>query len=480
MNGFFHSVTLDSARCKGCINCIKRCPTEAIRVRNGKAYIISERCIDCGECIRVCPHHAKKAASDPLDTMNRFKWKIALPAPALYGQFNNLDNIDKVLTALKRIGFDGIFEVSRAAELISDCTRRLMNAGMLARPVISSACPAVTRLIRVRFPNLCRNVLPLLPPVELAARMAKKEAAAATGLPAEQIGAFFISPCPAKVTYARSPIGITGSAVDAVVAISDVYPKIESIIRHMDEPEPLSQCGIIGVGWAGSGGEAAALLDEKFLAADGIENVIKVLEEVEDEKLSELDFIELDACSGGCVGGVLTVENPYVAKARIQRLRKYLPVSCNRLQGEVPAGAMWTVPLEYLPVMTLGSDVSSAMKKMMEIDALCEQMPGLDCGSCGAPSCRAFAEDVVRGDAQKGDCVFIMRDRIHRLVDELSELEGYVPPPFRRAEELPAGGQAANAPAQNRGGAGNTGEKPSSGRGVKACGGDGSKGRGHG
>ena len=129
MERFFHSVTLDSDRCMGCTNCIKRCPTEAIRVREGKACIISERCIDCGECIRVCPHHAKRAQYDPLSVIHAFDYKIALPAPTLYGQFNNLDDIDIVLTGLKRLGFDDVFEVSRAAELISEATRRLMPAG---------------------------------------------------------------------------------------------------------------------------------------------------------------------------------------------------------------------------------------------------------------------------------------------------------------------------------------------------------------
>ena len=84
----------------------------------------------------------------------------------------------------------------------------------------------------------------------------------------------------------------------------------------------------------GQAGESAALLKDRYLAADGIENVIKVLEELEDEKLNDLEFIELNACSGGCVGGPLTVENPFVAKARLQRLRKYMPVSCNHLEYE--------------------------------------------------------------------------------------------------------------------------------------------------
>ena len=73
MNTFFHSVRLDREKCKGCINCIKRCPTEAIRVRDGKAMIIPERCIDCGECIRVCTHHAKKATYDHLDVLRQYE-----------------------------------------------------------------------------------------------------------------------------------------------------------------------------------------------------------------------------------------------------------------------------------------------------------------------------------------------------------------------------------------------------------------------
>jgi Iron only hydrogenase large subunit, C-terminal domain./Putative Fe-S cluster. len=265
--------------------------------------------------------------------------------------------------------------------------------------------------------------------------MARREAVKKTGLKANEIGIFFISPCPAKVTYVRTPLGTRKSEINYVLAISDIYPKIAGIIKHMDDPEPLSHSGIIGVGWAGSGGEASALLKEQYLAADGIENVIQVLEEVEDEKLSEVDFIELNACSGGCVGGVLTVENPYIAKARLQRLRKYLPVSRNHVDGEVPASVMWTLPLEYIPVLKLDNDVSVAMKKLMAIDTLLKEMPGLDCGSCGAPSCRAFCEDVIRGMADKGDCIFKLRERINKLVDELSLLEGYLPPPFRKPDQ---------------------------------------------
>ena len=111
-NNYFHTVFLDAEKCKGCVTCMKRCPTEAIRVRNGKASVFYDRCIGCGECVRLCPSHAKLASYDSFDTINDFKYKIALPAPSLYGQFNNLTDVNYVLNGLLALGFDEVFEVA--------------------------------------------------------------------------------------------------------------------------------------------------------------------------------------------------------------------------------------------------------------------------------------------------------------------------------------------------------------------------------
>ena len=409
MEQFFHSVMLDKELCKGCINCIKRCPTEAIRVRGGKAQITAERCIDCGECIRICPHHAKKAIYDKLPVLEHFRYTIALPAPSLYGQFNNLEDVDIVLNALLKMGFDQVFEVAKAAELVSDISRRIMSEGRVEKPVISSACPTVVRLIRVRFPELIDHVLPLNAPIDVAAKLARREALEQhPELKPEDIGVIFISPCPAKVTAVKMPLVSEKSDIDAVVAISDVYPKLISYMEDVDsrpeEMEELSSAGKIGVSWASSGGEAAALLGDNYLAADGIENVIKVLEDLEDDKFTDLDFVELNACSGGCVGGVLTVENPYVAKARLKKLRKYLPVAMNHAESLIPE-IQWDKELEYASVLSLDDYYQAALHKMNELERIAVDLPGLDCGSCGAPSCRALAEDVVRGLAKESDCI---------------------------------------------------------------------------
>ena len=393
-----HTVTLDADKCKGCINCMKRCPTEAIRVRDGKAKIIYDRCIGCGECVRTCSHHAKKVVYDGFDIIRNYRYKIVLPAPSLYGQFNHLDNVNYVLEGLLAIGFDEVFEVSRGAELVSEATRRYLEKTNI-RPVISSACPAVVELILIRFHNLKQNLLPLAAPVDVAARLAREGAVRRLGLKPEEIGVFFVSPCPAKVFALKCGLGADPGNIDGVLAQSEVYFHLLDAMKEIKNPRELSTSGIMGIGWASSGGEAAGVLKEKYLAADGIENCISVLEEIEVDIIHDVDFVVLFACPGGCVGGVLNIENPFIAKSKIQAIRKYMPVSKNRLSDFSlnQESLRWEHDPEIMAVYQLDEDRMVAMEKMQQVEALLERLPKLDCGSCGAPSCRAFAEDVVNG-----------------------------------------------------------------------------------
>lgn len=422
MEKFFTSVRLEESLCKGCINCIKRCPTEAIRVRNGKAVITKEFCIDCGECIRICKHHAKLATYDKLDMLQQFSYTVALPAPSLYGQVNNLEDVNIILHALKRMGFDDVFEVGGAAEIVSKLSREYILEHKEKWPIISTACPSVTRLIRVRFPNLIEHLMPIKPPIDIAADLARIIAMEKSGLPKEKIGIFFISPCPAKVTAVKTPLGYDKSDVDGVLAMKDIYPlliaNMKEVAKESNLPD-ISTAGKIGISWGSSGGEAGGLLSDSYLAADGIENVIRVLEDMEDQKFANLEFIELNACNAGCVGGVLTVENPYVARVKLKNLRKYMPVSKNHmeLKGNM---AYWTKNVEYEPVFNLGETVAESFKRLAKAEKLYEHFPGLDCGSCGAPTCKAFAEDVVRGLAEENECIHIMREYMHKLSDEIS------------------------------------------------------------
>ena len=291
----FHSVRLEKNKCRGCTNCLKRCPTEAIRVRGGRAHIIDERCIDCGECIRVCDYHAKVAVTDPLSSISRFKYKIALPAPSLYGQFKNLRHIAQVLTGLRQMGFDDVFEVARGADVVTRAIREKLRQPDLPRPLISAACPVIVRLIQVRFPDLIEHIVDVRQPMEVAALIARQEFARKHQVDPADVGCFFITPCPAKVTAIRNPIGHEQSAVDGAISVLEIYGLLSSHTRSRIMDNALELATSYGVGWANSGGEANAVCPDNALAVDGIENVIRVLEEVENNKLSDLTFLECSA-----------------------------------------------------------------------------------------------------------------------------------------------------------------------------------------
>lgn len=429
--GYFHSVTLDREKCKGCTICIKYCPTEAIRVRDGKAVIIDERCIDCGECIRRCPHQAKKALTDTLDLLDKYKVKVAIPAPSLYGQFKKEISIERILNSLLSLGFDYVFEVARSAELVSDFIASQLKLGKFKKPAISSACPAVIRLIQVRFPTLLDHVLTIESPMEVAARLIKKQLIKEKGCTLEEIGVFFISPCAAKVTSVKSPLGTKKSYVDCVLSMSAVYGKLINNLVNGERSTPLQKATGRGIGWAISGGESLALNLDNYLAVDGSENVIKVLEQLEMGKLPDIEFLECQACLGGCVGGPLTVENSFIAKKRITSLVNNYGANQKTLENswqEFVDIAYWTEKLEPREILKLDEDREKALGKMIELEEILKNLPGLDCGSCGAPNCRALAEDIVREKGNEFDCIFKLRERIRVLAENMVELSNKVPP----------------------------------------------------
>ena len=151
---------------------------------------------------------------------------------------------------------------------------------------------------------------------------------------------------------------------------------------------------------------------------------------MEDQKFTNLRFVELNACNGGCVGGVLTVENPYVAEVKLKRLRKYMPVARTHMDDLSQRIIPWTTGVQYEPVFSLGNTMMESFSRLNQVERLMKKFPGLDCGSCGAPTCKALAEDIVRGEANESDCVYYLRENLHKLSEEVAVL----------AEDLSDGG----------------------------------------
>jgi Na+-translocating ferredoxin:NAD+ oxidoreductase RNF subunit RnfB len=391
-------------KCIGCTNCSKRCPTEAIRIKEGKVVINYDECIYCGECLRACPYHANHAVVDKMEMVNKFKRRIAILDSALFAQFKNILSIDHLMQAVKSIGFTDVYNTFRAAQIITDEEKRLISINKNP-PIISPSCPVISRLIHTRFPSLSVNLVNIESIFELTAKIALNDFKTEER---DSIGVFFITPCIAKAVSIKKPFHKNKTKIDGAIAISEIFVKIKNAMNSITSYNPIEKVSSEGIDWAVSGGETQSIGCEKSLWVDGIYNVINIFEQIEMGKLEDIDFIEACSCTEGCISGALTVENPYVAKSRINKIVTNSSISDRGVYGEDYKG-QFALDMEvgYKPPKNIDTDVKLALKKIESLECVYKNLPGIDCGACGAPNCRALAEDILRGLAKEEDCVVL-------------------------------------------------------------------------
>lgn len=434
---YFHSVKLERDKCQGCVSCVKLCPTEAIRVRNGKAEILGDRCIDCGACAAGCPYHAFTVQTDTLEGLAKFAYNIVLPAPSLYAQFPINVSLKDIWQGFYNLGFDEIFDVSLASEYIAcEIENYIANYTGGRKPLISSTCPAVLRLIQVKFPELIKQIVPVLAPVEAAAIYVKREAAAKLNMPQELIGVWFISPCPSKETNIRQSVDMKHTELSGSFNLSEIYGLLLKNLGGEHELQ-VHNGSSYGLSWGAYGGELVSAGIENGLAVHGIANVYEILEQISMNKMPQLDYVECHACKGGCLGGILTAENKFVAECNLRQRISILRESESKNRKETmaqtmvlkdfPQSAAYRKKLVPRPMMQLDDDIMEAMKKFERMEEVLCDLPGLDCGACGAPSCQGLAEDIVQGKAHEIDCIFKLRARVHKLSQGMLELAKQIP-----------------------------------------------------
>jgi len=317
MSRYLHSIMVDLQKCEGCATCVNECPMSAIHLPDGKAVVMDERCIDCGQCMGACPQRAIGAVTDTLESLSEHAYKIALLAPSLEvlldckspsGSISSND----LRRAFLNLGFDEVFEVAHAARVVTFIVEKHIEERKRQTPLLTTSCPAALRLVQTRFPGLMTHTARVLSPMEVAARLAKKTAAGKTGLSIGQMGAFFISPCPAKVTEADRPILTERSAVDRVIGIDHIYGTLVGQLAEKgsrkkqpelpDGKEPETGTDRLAQKVKGGG--------IRRLKVSGIRTVMGLLEEMERGRTVDADLIELHACAGGCLGGPLIPKNP--------------------------------------------------------------------------------------------------------------------------------------------------------------------------
>jgi len=397
------------------------CPTQAIRVRNNKASIIEEKCIDCGECINACPSNAIIPLTDPFGELTKFRHTVAIPSPALYAQFGHKIMPDKILNGLKKLGFDDAFDLAPSCGEVSFAIQEFLREHKGPKPMISNSCPTIVRLIQVKYPSLINHLTPLDIPREIAGREIKKKKSKRYGLKEKEIGTFYITPCPAKMISIKQPAEKQKSYLDGAISISDIYGPLLSAmetVKNESYNKSLENLCILGMGWAMVGGICRTLRLKNSLAVSGLTETIKVFDDIEKGKLKHIDYIEAYSCPQGCVGGSLTVENLYISYNKILKIIEALEFqkikACpdiQKVRKKYNQNYFFKKEkLEPRPLKPLNEDLAIAIKKRKEKEEIFASLPKIDCGACGSPTCMAFAEDVVKGEAKLTDCV-IRKDK---------------------------------------------------------------------
>lgn len=414
---YTHSIQIDIQKCIGCSHCMRVCSTQAIRIVDGHALIQPERCIDCGECYRVCPQRAIYVKDDGLKSVVKTDYKIALVPSVFIGQFSYKYTATQVLNAVKQLGFDEVFEVEKAVDFIKEVYKEVDKED-LPRPLISSYCPAIVRLIQVKYPSLTHNIIRLKAPHDISAiylRELKKSSGQSN------IFIYYITPCAAKIVAALSPVGEDKSAIDGTINMTEIFNRTSAILireKNPGEHKTVVDMSPDSVQWSLSGTEKKYFAG-RSLAIDGIENVIQFLEKLESGHIKNIDFLEMRACDQGCAGGILCPVNRFLTVERLEQRQKKLEKLKSRNKGKVVNSLMdfreilhnlsGVGPVYPRDGLLLDEDMKKALIKLQRINRLQSYLPGFDCGACGAPDCRNLAEDIVKGKATISHCVFVQR-----------------------------------------------------------------------
>jgi iron only hydrogenase large subunit-like protein len=418
VHGYIH---FDEELCSGCADCVRVCPTKAIRIKEGRSIRIVRQCIGCGECIQLCPTGAVTSDTINQEKLAKDQAAVAIVSPVLYLQFPEAMP-NEVQEGLRQMGFTHVLDLSLYLEMFQYAAEEFIIRNRETQeapwPLISPVCPLVIRLIAFRFPNLLPHVLPLKRPVALMAPEIKQHALLEDQNALDNAMLYHITPCPAKIVSNRSFFLQERPYLDKVIGINDLYPELSRRIEKIREANliPFSRerlsttTGGRDLIWGTSGGEISGMRVERALAVSGLKTTIDYLEKIELGAFRDIEYIELRTCREGCVGGPLTAIDRFLAKSRAHKMVKMFGYVRHLPREKVhqlyekdwffsetnPAKltALFGEPIKPLSLEALG-----------KVEEILESIQGMDCAACGAPDCRTFAEDVVMGKAELKDCM---------------------------------------------------------------------------
>lgn len=388
-------LALDRGRCRSCLRCVFACPTGALRSREAGPVLLESLCVGCTACIAECPDRVfgipeqrpglgeqgeGKADDGASWTAPADGTVLVLPSGFLTG-FPGGAGPGRVRAALARLGFSHVRLTEEWEEALRETARAEAAACRGELPVIPPVCPAVVNLIEMQFPSLIPHLAPYLSPVE----------AAGGDFPLRPV--VLVAACPSQ--YAAA---VRASHTERLTVVSparlakEVLPLVRAAhegIQPMEIP-------------ATEGAESAPGAASALLRVTGMRYVRKILSELETGALEGVSVLECFACDQGCRGSSLLGSNPFIGPDRRDMVRS------TGVEERLEA-VRRNRPFAARPGARLDPDMGEAIAKLARIDVLEKSLAGRDCGTCGAPSCAAFAEDVVMGRASESACPYPRR-----------------------------------------------------------------------
>jgi len=360
-----------ASRCTGCLRCLRACPTEALRVRGGRPQVLEHLCFGCGACLAACPAGALTLEGVE-ETLDRVAGTTLIVPAALLSQFGARFGPGRVLATLAALGVAEVWVQEHWEQALREAVAAVAREEGRPWPVLSPVCPAVVSLVEMRFPSLIRHLAPFASPVEAAvSEAAGRDAAVAVG-------------CPAQCSVLAASRGRLRGIVASSLLVQAVRRQAAEGGRgdaspRVPRPEAVGERG------------------EDVLRVTGARRVIAALEEAENGLLADVPVLELLACEEGCFGSPLLRGEPAVARWRWAGASGAARPAARAIRRERAFAARRGLRLD--------EDMARAIAKLAEMDRLLRELPGRDCGLCGAPTCRALAEDIVLGRADAAACL---------------------------------------------------------------------------
>ena len=400
-------IQLKEANCKNCYKCIRHCPVKSIRFSGNQAHIIDNECILCGHCFVVCPQNAKQIVDDTEKVKVMLQGEdpvIVSLAPSFIANYEGV-GIGSMRRALKKLGFADVEETAIGATIVKTEYERML-AEDHKDVIISSCCHSANLLIQKYFPGALPYLADVLSPMLAHCQDIKRRMPNAKTV--------FIGPCVAKKDEADHYKGLT----DAVLTFEELtnWLNKEGIeLEHEVDAQEESLARFFPV----TGGVLKTMRQDApgftYLSIDGVANCMEALKDIESGKIHHC-FIEMNACSGGCVSG------PVMEKYHKNPIKDYVAVSsyAGTKDFDVPQPDLMHLRKSFSPI-----EPDAKMPSETEISAILRQMgkfrpsQELNCGSCGYNTCREKAIAIYQGKAEASMCLPYLKDKAESFSDTI-------------------------------------------------------------